>query len=1539
MRFFVSLEPGGMAEKIGNRYESSWITYQLLKLLDEKILYVQVEPLGEDEDAVDVIVGNLDGSRELHQCKIGNVSDNAWSIATLQSKELLAKGFQHILSGSKCYKVVSRIGFRLLEDICESARNSTESSSDFFEYQIQEISEERRKLFSDLCTRLGLNASEPDDLDKAFQFFKAFEITQFNENDIDNELFTLMAEKLIYQPSIQLIHFLQTYPAKCEKLRTLITSHSLKTDLEAHQFSFKTYPSDPNISSVIAALNDEFDHSIEPYLISQQNIQRPEFSTTLDTVNNSPITIIKADAGVGKSAFLLDLKKHYVRSGTIVLPIRLDRRVPEKNLDQFGKDLGFPYSPIACLEKYGKGQEIIILLDQLDALRWTALHSSNALDICIKMVKEILLLRQHANANIKIIMATRNFEFEDDVRLKNWISGLNNDVKQIELKLFESDQIKPYVSQFEDYDHLNNEQKNILRIPLWLGIYINLANDLGCAPKFTSKLDLIKGFLDNRFEQLNESYGIFTADSEDLFNEIIDLMNHSNKLSISSTQLSNGSSKIKRAMISVGLLSEQNREISFRHQAIYDYAIGRKLYLLGRTSTENFINELGTRNQQTLLKREHLRYALAMLYEENENTFCNCIDAVLYHPEIRFHLKSLVFSVLRHIENFKFPLKKLINKIIDDAELAPNFIRLSCSGTPALVQYLSENHYLSDWLEENGDTQSKALELLSSVSDKAPNLLINELSKFMNQSPEWNQKIYNCLCWNMKNDSDELFDFRMQLIKVGTNSHYIFWDDLTKEYPLRALHLLELMCNEEFHASLNSREEWSDYDTECVEKLAESHSLDVLKVFLPFLDQYFSEPINEDFDTYKWSNEYGTREPLETFIYKALFILIIKASQHMALQSTELFQLLSPFKKNQNLIFNRIFANALLNIDISYADEAIEWLLDNPNDKFKLGNDFEEPVWKLAGKLIEKFSPHCSLNNFEHLQDKIYNSPSDYDLDQIKWRLEATRKNYYSPYWGKTQYYLLPKLDLSRISIQTVRLIGVLNRKFEKYTDDDLCSKVNSWGGFVTSPIKTHISNKAWKKLIISDPNKFNANRFKKDCAEASIHQFSNTFRSAVNAEPKRFAEFSLTLPTHIHQDYVDALFSGLSENNIDQVPEHLKEHWTPCPIELIEQVIDHFTTTDYSRELESLLSSRVQLFSPKYIALLEDIAKHSNDPKSNKLNIYRTGHSDQLDEISSKDLFGNTINCTRGRAYRSIAQKFWEDQEYAVSHKYLIENALKDEHAAVRMATANLLLPMYNYDRNYAFQKFIELCQKDIRNTLSHGYHYYFNNAFSSEFKELFISLVQTMLNSHFEDVRKEGHKQVIARWLFNDLFEVELQQGLESKNTENLLGYASVINQLLGDNTKGYDHTRLKSVFEILVSADNEDVLKKMGSFFNQKFWSKQYAKEFFGIYVHSKALNHNVYNVLHSIEESSIGMAQFSDLIIIMIQNILKLKTQELMNNLDTNAITRVIQQLYDQAENDDDDETLGYCLDMWDELLASNHSFIRNMTEKLDGGLLA
>ena len=115
-----------------------------------------------------------------------------------------------------------------------------------------------------------------------------------------------------------------------------------------------------------------------------------------------------------------------------------------------------------------------------------------------------------------------------------------------------------------------------------------------------------------------------------------------------------------------------------------------------------------------------------------------------------------------------------------------------------------------------------------------------------------------------------------------------------------------------------------------------------------------------------------------------MFKIVIKASTNTILEPDQLLQLLSPYKETINLIFNRIYANVLLNLDIQYADEVIEWLLDNPNQKFKLGNNNEEPIWKLAGKVIEKFSPHCSQNKFEQLENIIYFFPPDYHVDQIK---------------------------------------------------------------------------------------------------------------------------------------------------------------------------------------------------------------------------------------------------------------------------------------------------------------------------------------------------------------------------------------------------------------------------------------------------------------------------------------------------------------------------------------------------------------------------
>ena len=82
-------EAGGISEKFGNRYEANWVAYQLLQLLNEKILSVIVEPIGDDEVGVDVIIEHHNGEKEYHQCKSSNANSEYWLLSKLnQEKEI-----------------------------------------------------------------------------------------------------------------------------------------------------------------------------------------------------------------------------------------------------------------------------------------------------------------------------------------------------------------------------------------------------------------------------------------------------------------------------------------------------------------------------------------------------------------------------------------------------------------------------------------------------------------------------------------------------------------------------------------------------------------------------------------------------------------------------------------------------------------------------------------------------------------------------------------------------------------------------------------------------------------------------------------------------------------------------------------------------------------------------------------------------------------------------------------------------------------------------------------------------------------------------------------------------------------------------------------------------------------------------------------------------------------------------------------------------------------------------------------------------------
>jgi hypothetical protein len=56
----------------------------------------------------------------------------------------------------------------------------------------------------------------------------------------------------------------------------------------------------------------------------------------------------------------------------------------------------------------------VLVLDQLDALRWTQAHSSDALTICTQVINEIRQLNKERKHPISLVFVCRTYDLNND---------------------------------------------------------------------------------------------------------------------------------------------------------------------------------------------------------------------------------------------------------------------------------------------------------------------------------------------------------------------------------------------------------------------------------------------------------------------------------------------------------------------------------------------------------------------------------------------------------------------------------------------------------------------------------------------------------------------------------------------------------------------------------------------------------------------------------------------------------------------------------------------------------------------------------------------------------------------------------------------------------------------------------------------------------------------------------------------------------------------------------------------------------------------
>ncbi len=1557
----VALEAGGYAEKLGNKYEANWVAYQLLHLLDEKILSVTVEPLGNDEVGVDVVIEHHNGEKEHHQCKAGSANNEYWTLSQLNQAKILKNALYQIQNGTKEFHLVSPLTSKKLSDLNDSALNTTDNAEDFYNYQIK-TSQQRLKDFNDLCKYLGLDCSKISDQECALVFLQRFKVTPYVINKHTSCELEDKASLLFSGEPSKLLHFLKNYPVELNKLRVKITATILLGDLESNGFQPRIKPDDKRITPVIEQISQNFTNSIKPYLISKSLIQRIEVNEIIDSLENHAVTLIKAEAGMGKSALLLDLHERIKSLGVISIPIRLDRNRPENNADSFGEKLGFPYSPVICLSRFATKQKIVIILDQLDAIRWTATHSNNALQVCQELVRQVLALRKE-DVDICVILACRDFDLDEDVALSSWVNELDDDVSEINISCLDVLKVTELIDPFEEFESLPDEKQKILTIPLWLSFYLIIANRINAAPQFDNKLELVRRFWDDRIREAI-TFGISEVDASQLIDELVVLMNSKSRLSVSENIIAISSPQTLEALLSVGILTKQSQQISFRHQAFFDYHVGLRLFNTALISSDQLINEIGEFSQQTLTKREHLKYALNMLLDYDQGDFCTSALALLTSDKIRYHLKYLVFNSLKEFTVLKSPAKNMLNDIASNSELLPKFISNSCYNNHHIINYLSTNGTILIWLNSEDDKLiDKTVRLMSSIAEQLPNTVLKELTPFIGKSDEWNNRVYNGLCWNMENDSDEMFEVRKNLINLGCNARFINWKILAKKMPQRALDLIEMLlhhykstlCISRYSLDrkvekLTHRDTWSESELDELSRISLSIPKETLDRLLSIINKFLSDQENDDV-TYNWlyKDRYSNYDATSS-ITNGVFSLIESSGMQLSNAPDTLLDVITPFLSSNSPVILHLVAKLFINLPIEYSDLVIKWLLDSPKARFKCGNTYVEPEWLLPGKLIEKFSIHCSDDLFIHLEKTIYYFPTTRNIEDIKWRLETRHKGIYYSFWGETQYFLLPQLAQSRINNQSKQLIAVLQRKFSTYTDANFCSAFDGSGGMVESPLPlaNFLSDNAWKNLILAPKERTNRGtwiqRGTDVVEESSVEQFSRRLDSAVRNQPIRFANLALLLPSNIDKQYIKGFYQGLAETDVNRVNEEYRHDWELCSPDLIEKVITHFDNTGCEYSLVRVLESRIKEkgWSENAISMLIDLAKNAEDPKPKKLNVRDTSKSEFANESGVDSLLSNAINCCRGIAYRGISRLFWDDQQLASELQYLIQVAIDDPHPAVNIVALDMLLPMLNYDESYAQTTFVRLCNKDLRMTGGHGSHYFFNKGFEGEHQEDFISLVLMMLESPFDEIRKEAARQVFARWFFNDLFQEQITQVMQGDD-KHREGVASVMEQFLREDKYHDRLNKITPIYAQLVNDENKEILRTVGSCVrNKNFWNKIISKELFNIFVSSKAATYCLFELFEVIEKHSSSLLEYQDQLLRLVENITSSNLSDnSMRNMDIreSSLIKVLQRLYDEATEDENNDAINVCLDIWDKLLCSEIYSAINASKELDKGLLS
>lgn len=1511
----MSFEAGGRTDKAGNRFEIRYFILQLLKVIEEDIRSVTLEALGDDEKGTDIWVENKYGTRESQQCKGRYANNDNWNFSAMDQYDIF-KNWKYQLDRDTTFEVslVSPISFIVFEDLIKRAKNTSDNPRDFYENQVKKSDDKMIKCYSNYCKRMELNPEDERDLIQSIDYLNRTNYHQIPDEELKNIILSKIKYLFIGDTEIIYNYFVELVIDE-NILAQKIDVMYLDNFIKSKNIMFRNLSKDDRILPRITELNNEYNQFFSP--INGKLIEREEFSKCKELIGEGKSIIIHGKAGYGKSG-ITQLVIQYCEQNTIPhIAIKLDKRVPKDNVEEWSQKLGLPTSIGFCIDSISKDKNAVIILDQLDALRWTQSHSRDALLVCTELIDQIKKLNFERKNKISIIFVCRTYDLEND----NSIKLLFKDERQekiwekINIEKFSRDMLKSLIGT--EYDKFSNKLKELLRIPSNLYIWSKLDKNEGYDDCNTTNM-LIQKWWSQLLQKANE-LEISEKELQECKDNIVTVLDKAGRISILRKFLNVTASALDY-LYSNGFLIIENNIVSFTHQSLLDYFLEENM-LYKYQSGSNIEEIIGDKSKQTPAKRYQVQMLLEDLANSDTQDFICVGKELLESSNIRFYIKYVFFEVLGQITDIDYEIEQFILEYYDSKKYSVHILNNVIYSHPQYVSILMKNGILDNWMKDNKKKEI-CINLLNSIKERYRVEDVNFIEKYLFNSEEDDKKIYRCFNYDINDDIDEMFELRMKLYNKypELSDEYIDFKKMLQDNELRAIRLIKFWLDNKVK---NKNKRIYKYEEELITEESDiivNNDEKIIEILLPCIPK----------ETETHFGDWTGRHRYSIGIERACVELIKKANINLIKRNPDRF--LEIYESNMGKgypIFNEFILDGLERLSIKYSDYIIEYLcMDFKKNIFdeSSGNGDELLLTK---NILKKHSINCNKEIFENLEEKIYFYQEDRAVEIYKrireYRLNYTCKRMYWDYWGNVQVELLPYLPYQRLNYKTRQLMIVLNRKFKE--GSNYYQYDNGHSGSVWSPISNkNLSNKQWIRLFSNKKLKELKEHTWKEVPggfiESSMREFAISFSHAVSNEPIRMINLVLSNSDIVLDEFVDALYSGLqTSENIDKVPT-----------DLLEKVFNVFPCDNESQRANCIcwiIYKRKNInWSQNTLNLLKNIATNHKDPVMVKPNV--TNNEDK--EIKSIEMLqSNALNCTRGEAAQAIGHLLWENKQLFEQFKETIQLLSKDVNPVVRFASLYCLLPSYNIQKDWAREEILNLFEIDIRTVAFWNARDILFFSYPKE-KDRILKIIEECYYSEDKELKEIGSYCVVEMYILKNEFSYIIDDinSIDENQIKAILRMA--INY--------FDNIKYNEKVKMLITRfkeSNYDIEDSICRLFYDNLIDLDRDKEFLKDIMKSATGRRSIHSFIHYIDENAVSILDFKEIIIESIKSILENSEQEKENiYYYGDELSKLIVGLYDETvgKKQNDMKILSnQCLDIWDKMFEKQIGSIKKLSRDI------